>query len=150
MLELIHLKKTFNPGWPDARAALDGLPLSVARGDFLSIIGANGAGKSTLFNAIAGSFLTDSGRIILDGRDITLLSEHKRAREIGRLFQDPLLGSAAGMSIEENLSLAAGGFPFPAGVTAPCSVKSLPPSIWGWRTECHRRSVLSPEDSGRR
>ena len=109
MLELIHLKKTFNPGSPDARAALDGLSLSVARGDFLSIIGANGAGKSTLFNAIAGSFLTDSGRIILDGRDITLLSEHKRAREIGRLFQDPLLGSAAGMSIEENLSLAAGG-----------------------------------------
>ena len=87
---------------------LDDLNLNVEDGEFITIIGANGAGKSTLFNAIAGSFYTDSGQIILDGRDITLLPEHKRAKDIGRLFQDPLRGTAAGMTIEENLTLAAG------------------------------------------
>ncbi|MGN1163877.1 MAG: ABC transporter ATP-binding protein, partial [Candidatus Ornithospirochaeta sp.] len=75
---------------------------------FVSIIGANGAGKSTLFNAISGSFLTDEGRILLDGEDITFLPDHRRARTIGRLFQDPLRGTAPGMSIEENLALASG------------------------------------------
>ncbi len=76
-------------------------------GDFITIIGANGAGKSTLFNAVAGSFFTDSGSIELDGKDITFMPEHKRARSIGRLFQDPMRGSAPGMSIEENLAMAA-------------------------------------------
>lgn len=84
------------------------MSLNVKKGDFITIIGANGAGKSTLFNAIAGSFITDSGTITLDGRDITLMSEYKRARSIGRLFQDPMRGSAPGMTIEENLALAAG------------------------------------------
>ena len=99
---------TFNPGTPDARPALRGLSLHVKPGDFIAIIGANGAGKSTLFNAICGSFIVDSGRILLDGADVTLTPEHQRAKIIGRLFQDPKSGSAPHMSIEENLVLAAG------------------------------------------
>lgn len=109
MLKLSHLTKTFHPGTPDAKTALDDLSLDVRPGDFISIIGANGAGKSTLFNAIAGSFLTDAGKILLDGQDVTLRPEHKRARLIGRLFQDPMRGTAPGMTVEENLALAAGG-----------------------------------------
>ncbi|HCH67150.1 MAG TPA: ABC transporter ATP-binding protein [Clostridiales bacterium] len=108
MLELQHLFKTFNPGTPDAKLALNDLSFAVHDGDFVTIIGANGAGKSTLFNAIAGSFITDAGRIFLDGKDITLQAEHKRARTIGRIFQDPMRGSAPGMTIEENLALASG------------------------------------------
>lgn len=108
MLQISHISKTFNPGTVNARVALDDLSLTVKDGDFISIIGANGAGKSTLFNAIAGSFFTDSGSIVLDDADITLMPEHDRARFIGRLFQDPMRGSAPGMTIEENLALAAG------------------------------------------
>ena len=108
MLKIDNIYKTFNPGTVNEKKDLTGLSLLVNDGDFISIIGANGAGKSTLFNAIAGSFLTDSGSIILDGEDITLTPEHIRARSIGRLFQDPLKGTAPDMSIEENLALAAG------------------------------------------
>lgn len=108
MLTLSHVSKTFNPGTVNAKKALDDLSLHISKGDFVTIIGANGAGKSTLFNAISGSFMTDSGRILLDGKDITLMPEFKRAKTIGRLFQDPMRGSAPGMSIEENLALAAG------------------------------------------
>ena len=108
MLDIRNITLTFNPGTTDEKKALDHLSLHAERGDFISIIGANGAGKSTLFNAIAGSFLTDSGEIVLDGEDITLMPEHKRAKRIGRLFQDPMRGSAPGMTIEENLALAAG------------------------------------------
>lgn len=108
MLELKSISKTFNPGTTDAKKALDDLSLKVNDGDFITIIGANGAGKSTLFNAIAGSFATDSGKIVLDEKDITLTPEYKRARVIGRLFQDPMRGSAPGMTVEENLALAAG------------------------------------------
>ena len=108
MLELKHVSKTFNPGTEDAKKALDDLSLTVADGDFISIIGANGAGKSTLFGAIAGSFITDTGEIVLDGEDITLTPEYKRSKQIGRLFQDPMRGSAPGMTIEETLALAAG------------------------------------------
>lgn len=107
MLKIDNITKSFSVG-TETRRALDGVSLNVKKGDFITIIGANGAGKSTLFNAIAGSFITDSGTITLDGRDITLMSEYKRARSIGRLFQDPMRGSAPGMSIEENLALAAG------------------------------------------
>ena len=109
MLVIKDISKTFNPGTVNEKTALSHLSLHVNKGDFISIIGANGAGKSTLFNAIAGTFITDSGSIILDGEDITMTSEHIRARKIGRLFQDPLLGTAPDMSIEENLALAAGG-----------------------------------------
>lgn len=108
MLELSHVCKTFNAKTSDEKRALDDLSLSVNNGDFITIIGSNGAGKSTLFNAIAGTFITDSGKIFLDGRDITLMPEHKRARRIGRIFQDPMHGSAPGMTIGENLALAAG------------------------------------------
>ncbi len=108
MLNISHISKTFNPGTVDAKKALDDLSLKVNKGDFISIIGANGAGKSTLFNAIAGTFITDSGKIELDGTEISLMPEHKRAKNIGRLFQDPMKGSAPGMTVEENLALAAG------------------------------------------
>ena len=108
MLKISHISKTFNPSTVNEKKALTDLSLHLAPGDFVTIIGANGAGKSTLFNAIAGSFFTDSGSITLDGEDITFLPEYKRARRIGRLFQDPMSGSAPGMTIEENLALAAG------------------------------------------
>ena len=108
MLNIANISKTFNPGTVNEKKAITGLSLHLAPGDFVTIIGSNGAGKSTLFNAIAGSFLTDSGSIVLDGQDITFLPEFKRAKSIGRLFQDPMRGSAPGMTIEENLALAAG------------------------------------------
>ena len=94
MLKLEKINKTFNAGTINEKKALSDLSVHVKKGDFISIIGANGAGKSTLFNAIAGSFLTDSGKIMLDGEDITMMAEHKRAKKIGRLFQDPMLGTA--------------------------------------------------------
>ncbi len=108
MLKLNHVSKTFHPGTINEKKVLDHLDLQVRKGDYISIIGANGAGKTTLFNAIAGSFLTDGGSIILDGEDITLTPGHIRSKSIGRLFQDPLKGTAPDMSIEENLALAAG------------------------------------------
>ncbi len=108
MLNITHISKTFNPGTVNEKKAITNLSLHLAPGDFVTIIGSNGAGKSTLFNAVAGSFLTDSGSIVLDGQDITFLPEFKRAKSIGRLFQDPMRGSAPGMTIEENLALAAG------------------------------------------
>ena len=108
MLKISHITKTFGLGTTDAKKALDDLSLDVRRGDFITIIGANGAGKSTLLGAIAGSFITDSGELVLDGEDMTLLPEYRRARKIGRLFQDPMRVSAPDMTIEENLALAAG------------------------------------------
>lgn len=108
MLTLSDVKMVFFKGTPDEKVALNNLSLEVNQGDFITIIGANGAGKSTLFNAIAGTYLTEEGRILIEGKDITAMPEHKRARFIGRLFQDPMKGSAPGMSIEENLALAAG------------------------------------------
>ncbi|MCI6928729.1 MAG: ABC transporter ATP-binding protein [Ruminococcus sp.] len=108
MLNISNISITFNSGTTDAKKALSDLSIKVNDGDFITVIGANGAGKSTLFNAIAGTFIVDSGRIELNGKDITLMPEHKRARKIGRLFQDPMKGSAPGMTVEENLALAAG------------------------------------------
>ena len=108
MLTLDNISKTFNPGSVDEKHALRGLSLHLDPGEFVTIIGSNGAGKSTLFNAICGSFLTDEGRILLGGEDITFMPEHKRVKEIGRLFQDPMRGTAPHMTIEENLALAAG------------------------------------------
>lgn len=108
MLEIRNIYKTFNPGTINEKVALRDLSLHLDPGDFVTIIGSNGAGKSTLFNAICGSFLTDSGSIVLDGQDITFAPEYLRAKQIGRLFQDPMRGSAPHMTIEENLALAAG------------------------------------------
>ena len=108
MLTIDAISKTFNPGTVDAKLALDHVSLTVEDGDFITIIGANGAGKSTLFNAICGSFITDTGTIWLNDRNITMMAEHRRARYIGRLYQDPMRGTAPDMSIEDNLALAAG------------------------------------------
>jgi putative ABC transport system ATP-binding protein len=108
MLKLNHIAKTFNPGTVNEKTAIHDLSLHLKKGDFATIIGSNGAGKSTMFNAICGDFLTDSGSVILDGEDITFQPQHVRAKRIGRLYQDPMRGSAPGMSIEENLALAAG------------------------------------------
>ena len=108
MLKMIDVSMTFNPGTINEKKALSGLDLHVAHGEFVSIIGANGAGKSTLFNAICGSYPVDSGSVILDGVDVTWTPEYRRARVIGRLFQDPMRGTAPDMTIEENLALAAG------------------------------------------
>ena len=108
MLDIRNISKTFNPGTVNEKKALTGLSLHLDPGDFVTIIGSNGAGKSTLFNAIAGSFYVDEGSIEVDGRDITFMLEYKRAKHIGRLFQDPLKGTAPNMTIEENLALAAG------------------------------------------
>ncbi|MCR5770647.1 MAG: ATP-binding cassette domain-containing protein [Butyrivibrio sp.] len=108
MLKLSCVNKTFGKGTVNEKKALENINLDVKKGDFISIIGSNGAGKSTLLNAISGVFSVDSGSIILDGTDITRMSEHKRAAVIGRLFQDPMKGSAPSMSIEDNLYLASG------------------------------------------
>lgn len=108
MLSIEHITKTFNLGTANEKAALRDLSLHLDRGEFVAIIGSNGAGKSTLFNIIAGDFFTDAGSIVLDGRDITLLPAHLRAKRMGRLFQDPMRGTAPGMTIEENLALAGG------------------------------------------
>ena len=107
MLDLIGVKKTFNPRTVNEKVALAGVDLHLNDGDFVTVIGGNGAGKSTTLNAIAGVWPIDEGRIIIDGTDVTHLSEHRRAALLGRVFQDPMTGTAATMQIEENLALAA-------------------------------------------
>ena len=107
MLELKHISKTFYPGTVNAKTALFDLNLTLNDGDFVTVIGGNGAGKSTMLNAIAGAFSVDSGSIIIDGKNVTKLPEYKRAAFIGRVFQDPMMGTAGTMGIEENLALAA-------------------------------------------
>ena len=107
MLEIKDVYKTFNPGTVNAKTALNGLNLTLREGDFVTVIGGNGAGKSTMLNAVAGVFAVDSGSITIDGEDVTRQPEHKRAALLGRVFQDPMLGTAPTMMIEENLALAA-------------------------------------------
>lgn len=106
MLELNGLYKVFNAGTVNEKRAIDGLDLTLEEGDFVTVIGGNGAGKSTTLNLIAGVFPADRGTIRLNGVDITRLPEHKRAKYLGRVFQDPMMGTAATMGIEENLALA--------------------------------------------
>ena len=106
MLDLIELRKTFNPNTINQKIALNGVSIHLDDGDFVTMIGGNGAGKSTLLNAIAGVWPVDSGKVIIDGNDVTGLSEHKRALWLGRVFQDPMMGTAASMQIIENLALA--------------------------------------------
>ena len=106
MLDIQNISKTFNPGTINEKKALSNLSLHLAPGDFVTVIGGNGAGKSTMLNAIAGVWPVDEGRIVLDGQDITALPEHKRASLIGRVFQDPMMGTAPNMQLEENLALA--------------------------------------------
>lgn len=107
MLDIQNISKTFNAGTVNEKTALDGLSLHLNPGDFVTVIGGNGAGKSTLLNAVAGTWAVDAGSITIDGVDVTHLPEHKRAAYIGRVFQDPMMGTAATMQIEENLALAA-------------------------------------------
>ena len=107
MLEIQNVSKTFNAGTVNEKTALNGLNLKLNEGDFVTVIGGNGAGKSTMLNAVAGVWPVDSGKIIIDGIDVTKLGEHQRAAYIGRVFQDPMTGTAATMQIEENLALAA-------------------------------------------
>ncbi len=107
MLELKNISKTFFPGTVHEKTALDNLSLTLHDGDFVTVIGGNGAGKSTMLNAIAGTFSVDSGSILIDGKDVTRLPEFKRAALLGRVFQDPMMGTAPTMQIQENLALAA-------------------------------------------
>lgn len=106
MLEIKGVYKTFNPGTVNEKKALNGLDLTLNKGDFVTVIGGNGAGKSTLLNMITGVYPVDSGTITIDGIDVTKLPEYKRAKYLGRVFQDPMTGTAADMQIEENLALA--------------------------------------------
>ena len=107
MLKLDNIHKTFNPGTINEKIALNGVNLTLNEGDFVTVIGGNGAGKSTTLNAIAGVWPIDSGKIYIGGDDVTKLSEHKRAKYLGRIFQDPMTGTATTMSIEENMAIAA-------------------------------------------
>ena len=107
MLEIKEIYKTFNAGTINEKRAMNGVSLTLNDGDFVTVIGGNGAGKSTLLNLVAGVYPVDSGTISIDGQDVTRLPEHKRAKFIGRVFQDPMMGTAATMQIEENLALAA-------------------------------------------
>ena len=107
MLEIKNIYKTFNPGTINEKRALNGVSLTLQPGEFVTVIGGNGAGKSTLLNSIAGVFNVDEGQILIDGVDVTHLPEFKRAKYIGRVFQDPMMGTAATMQIEENMALAA-------------------------------------------
>ena len=107
MLKIENIFKTFNVGTVNEKTALQGLNLHLKEGDFVTVIGGNGAGKSTMLNAVTGVFGIDSGKVLIDGVDVTHLPEYKRAKYIGRVFQDPMMGTAATMQIEENLALAA-------------------------------------------
>ena len=106
MLKMTNVHKTFNPGTINEKKALDGLNLELEKGDFVAVIGGNGAGKSTMLNALAGVWAIDKGSIVIDGVDVTKKKEYKRAPYLGRVFQDPMMGTAANMNIEENLALA--------------------------------------------
>ena len=107
MLDILNVEKTFNPGTINEKKALNGINLHLDEGDFVTVIGGNGAGKSTMLNMIAGVYPVDCGSIVIDGIDVTDLPEYKRAKYLGRVFQDPMTGTAADMQIEENLALAA-------------------------------------------
>lgn len=107
MLKITNVEKTFNPGTINEKKALNGINLHLNEGDFVTVIGGNGAGKSTMLNMVAGVYPVDCGSIVIDGVDVTKLPEYKRAKYLGRVFQDPMTGTAADMQIEENLALAA-------------------------------------------
>ena len=154
MLKLEQVSKTFYPNTGNEKRAIDHLDLLVNTGEFVTVIGSNGAGKSTLFNLIAGSILPDSGRILLDNEDITFLPEHKRANRIGRIFQDPMRGTAPSMTVEENLALTCAGKSTALALESPkrsgsFSENSLPSWNWGWKIGCRRLSECFRADSAR-
>ena len=128
MLDIINVEKTFNPGTINEKKALNGINLHLDEGDFVTVIGGNGAGKSTMLNMIAGVYPVDCGSIVIDGIDVTDLPEYKRAKYLGRVFQDPMTGTAADMQIEENLALSARRGKrrtLLPGITGPLLTKSL-------------------------
>ena len=157
MLELQNIWKTFNAGTVNEKQALRGVSLTLHDGDFVTVIGGNGAGKSTMLNAVAGVWSVDEGSITIDGTDVTRLPEFKRAPFIGRVFQDPMMGTAPTMQIEENLALAARrGQPrgLKWGITR-AERGELPGIarrgwIWAWRTVSPARWDCSPAASARR
>ena len=139
MLQILSLRKTFYPGTVNERLAMDDLNLSVQDGEFVTIIGSNGAGKSTLFNLIAGSILPDKGKIVLDGKDITSWPEHRRSKQIGRIFQDPMRGTAPSMTRKIwRWPICAPGRDTLASEflnrSGNFSVTSWLPWDWGWRS----------------
>ena len=157
MLELKNIYKTFNPGTINEKVALNGLNLTLNEGDFVTVIGGNGAGKSTMLNAVAGTWMVDEGHIIIDGVDVTKLSEHKRAAYLGRVFQDPMTGTAATMGIEENLALAKRRGKLPSAETRVSqrqnvqNIKNyLRSLVWDLRTVLLPRSDFFPVDRDRR
>mgnify|MGYP000806397686 CR=1 FL=1 len=156
MLELKNVTKTFNPGTVNEKIALKNLNLLLNDGDFVTVIGGNGAGKSTMLNAIAGVWKPDEGQILIDGVDVTGMVEYKRAKFLGRVFQDPMLGTAADMEIEENLALAVRreGDAALAGGSAARNVKSTKSCwlSWDWVSSIVLRArwACFPADSGRR
>ena len=131
MLDLHSIYKTFNAGTVNEKTALNGLNLHLNEGDFVTVIGGNGAGKSTMLNAVAGTWFVDEGKITIDDIDVTKLPEHKRAKYLGRVFQDPMTGTAATMQIEENMALAAR-----RGMT-----RSLRPGITAKEREFYREQL---------
>lgn len=143
MLEINNISKTFAKGTVNEHTAINHMSLNLKDGDFVTVVGSNGAGKSTLFNAICGTFMVDKGNILLDGEDITFKSEHARAKLIGRVFQDPMKGTAPNMTIEENLALAytrAGkkNSPFKRAITKKQTAslgRILQDTIWELKTE---------------
>lgn len=156
MLQITNLHKTFNPGTPNENHVLKGVSLTLKEGDYVTVIGGNGAGKSTLLNSIAGTIGVDSGEIRIDSVDVTRLPEHKRAGLLGRVFQDPMQGTAAKMSVSENLALAARrgkhrglrwGLPKGKTRSSPRRWKCW---VWGWNAAWMIRSGCSPAVSARR
>ena len=155
MLKIEQISKTFNPGTITEKLALHQVSLHLEPGDFVTVIGGNGAGKSTLMNSIAGTYPVDDGHILIDGTDITKWAEHKRAKYIERVFQDPMMGTAAGMMIEENLAIhhAAARYRHCAGVlprvSGKVSASRSHRCILVWRTGWNQRSVCCPVVSAR-
>lgn len=139
MLKIENIRKVFNPGTINEKVALDGVNLTLEEGEFVTVIGGNGAGKSTTLNAVAGVWPVDSGKIYIGGEDVTKLSEHRRAQYLGRVFQDPMTGTATTMSIEENMAIAARrGNPGDCDGELPKrnarnTAKCFPPCILDWK-----------------
>ena len=155
MLELKHVYKVFNEGTPDEKIALKHIDLSLKKGDFLTIIGSNGAGKSTLMNIISGVLQPDYGTVKINDRDVTLMPEHKRARFIGRVFQDPMSGTAPDLTIEENLAIAFSRNrkrSLRLGITRKRQIFPGTPRIFKIsvsKIDSRRKLVYSPEVNGR-
>ena len=147
MLDIQHISKTFNVGTVNEKRAVTDLSLHLDKGDFVTVIGSNGAGKSTLFNAIAGSFYVDEGRILLNGKDITFTREHDRSRVIGRLFQDPLRGTVRSRTCARRTAIRSAAS---RRRTASFSAPSSRSSTWDWRTGWASPSACSRAVSGRR